>query len=44
MGEVRTLMPWIIFFSLLGSVGAIITAAIFLSIQEKKQKKFLFLA
>lgn len=38
MGEDKTLILWIFFFSLLGSVGAIITAAIFLSIPEKMQK------
>jgi len=32
------LLLWIIFFSILGSVGAIITASIFLKINEKKQK------
>jgi zinc and cadmium transporter len=37
----KTLILWIIFFSLLGSVGAILTAAIFLSIQEKRQKNLI---
>jgi len=32
------LLLWIIFFSILGSVGAIITAGIFLKINEEKQK------
>ena len=33
-----TLLLWIIFFSLLGSVGSIFLAGIFLAISEKKQK------
>ena len=35
------LILWIILFSLLGSVGAIVTASIFLKINENKQKKLI---
>lgn len=35
------LIFWIILFSLLGSVGAIVTASIFLKINENKQKKLI---
>ena len=35
------LILWITFFSLLGSVGALITAAAFLSLREKIQKKLI---
>lgn len=33
-----TLILWILFFSIMGSVGAIVTAALFLSIQDTRQK------